>query len=48
MDGLAARFRLFIEQHENLDAIYPSGDFRASCLDYIQHMANHGTYHRGT
>lgn len=47
MDDLAARFRLFIEQHENLHTLHPSGDFRASCLDYIQHMVNHGTYHRG-
>lgn len=47
MDDLAARFRQFIELHQNLETIYPSGDFKARCLDYIQHLVNHGTYHRG-
>lgn len=47
MNDLAVRFRKFIAEHEDLGAIYPSGEFQASCQDYIQHVVNHGTYHRG-
>jgi len=46
-DELADSFRSFIEQHEDIEAVYPSGTFNARCVDYIQHMVNHGTYHRG-
>ncbi|MFC5647988.1 DinB family protein [Paenibacillus solisilvae] len=47
MNDLAGRFRIFIEQHENIEVVYPSGAFNARCVDYIQHIVNHGTYHRG-
>lgn len=47
MEELAVRFRAFIERHADVGAVYPSGDFKARCMDYIQHMVNHGSYHRG-
>lgn len=47
MDDLADQYRIFIEQHEDIKTIYPSGDFEARCVDYIQHIVNHGSYHRG-
>lgn len=47
MNGLASQFRVFVEQHEDIEAIYPSGGFNSRCIDYIQHIVNHGTYHRG-
>lgn len=47
MGDLAEQFRIFIGQLEDIEVIYPSGAFEARCLDYIQHMVNHGTYHRG-
>lgn len=47
MNDLADRFRLFIEQHEDIEVVYSSGAFNARCVDYIQHLVNHGTYHRG-
>ncbi len=46
-DELAVRFQSFIGQHEDIEVVYPSGTFNARCVDYIQHMVNHGTYHRG-
>lgn len=46
-EELAVRFRSFVEQLDNIEEIYPSGEFQARCVDYIQHMVNHGTYHRG-
>ncbi|TNJ64859.1 damage-inducible protein DinB [Paenibacillus hemerocallicola] len=47
MDDLADRFHIFLEQHDNLEQLCPSGDFKASYIDFIQHLVNHGTYHRG-
>lgn len=47
MNDLADQFRIFIEQHEDIEVVYPSGAFNARCVDYIQHVVNHGTYHRG-
>ncbi|KWX77455.1 DinB family protein [Paenibacillus jilunlii] len=47
MDNLAEQFRIFIRELEDIEVIYPSGAFQGRCLDYIQHMVNHGTYHRG-
>lgn len=47
MNGLASQFRVFVEQHEDIEAIYPYGAFNSRCLDYIQHIVYHGTYHRG-
>lgn len=47
MADLSERFLRFIEQHENLEALCPSGAFQARYVDFIQHMVNHGTYHRG-
>ncbi|GAA3407822.1 DinB family protein [Paenibacillus hodogayensis] len=47
MNELAVRFRAYIENHEDLEALCPSGTFQARYLDFIQHMVNHGTYHRG-
>lgn len=47
MNELAGRFRIFIEQHEDIQAEYPSGAYKARFMDYIQHIVNHGTYHRG-
>ncbi len=46
-DELAGQFRKFIEGHENLEAYFPSGGFQARGVDFLQHMVNHGTYHRG-
>lgn len=47
MTALSDRFRVFIEQHEDLEALCPNGDFKARYVDFIQHIVNHGTYHRG-
>jgi len=47
MAELSDRFRTFIERHEDLEAVYPSGAFKARCVDYIQHLVIHGSYHRG-
>ncbi|WP_425464427.1 DinB family protein [Paenibacillus oralis] len=44
---LSGRFRSFIEQHPDLEALRPSGEFTARYADFIQHLVNHGTYHRG-
>lgn len=46
-EELAVRFRAFIEQLDDIEVIHPSGTFQARCVDYIQHVVNHGTYHRG-
>lgn len=47
MAGLSDRFRTYIAQHENLEAMCPSGEFKSRYVDFIQHLVNHGTYHRG-
>ncbi|MBJ6362530.1 DinB family protein [Paenibacillus sp. GCM10012307] len=47
MDELSERFRTFITKHEGIEALCPSGTFKARYIDFIQHLVNHGTYHRG-
>ncbi|MBT2292127.1 damage-inducible protein DinB [Paenibacillus albidus] len=47
MAELAGQLHQFIDQHDNIEVVYPSGTFSARCVDYIQHLVNHGTYHRG-
>ena len=49
---LSAEYRDFIEGHENLNWIttihHPSyGTLKSSYFELLQHVANHGTYHRG-
>ncbi|WHY80064.1 DinB family protein [Neobacillus sp. WH10] len=49
---LSAEYRDFIDGHENLNAIttihHPSyGTLKASYFELLQHVVNHGTYHRG-
>jgi uncharacterized damage-inducible protein DinB len=43
---LSDRFRTFLE-HEDLDTICAYGTFEARRRELIQHVVNHGTYHRG-
>lgn len=47
MNELGERFKAFIANLENLEALCPSGSFKARYIDFIQHLVNHGTYHRG-
>ncbi|MDQ0113805.1 putative damage-inducible protein DinB [Paenibacillus harenae] len=47
MSELSVRLRKFIAEHEELEAMCPSGAFQARYVDFIQHLVNHGTYHRG-
>ncbi|SMF79988.1 Uncharacterized damage-inducible protein DinB (forms a four-helix bundle) [Paenibacillus uliginis N3/975] len=47
METLGERFRAFIEQHEDIESMYSSGGFKARYVDFIQHIVNHGSYHRG-
>lgn len=49
---LSVKYRDFIEGHENLNGIttihHPSyGTLKSSYFELLQHVANHGTYHRG-
>ncbi|WP_238403164.1 DinB family protein [Paenibacillus mesophilus] len=47
MTRLSDRFRDYIAEYEDIEAICPSGEFKARYADFIQHLVNHGTYHRG-
>lgn len=47
MIGRGERFRAYIEEHEDVEAMCQSGSFNARYVDFIQHLVNHGTYHRG-
>lgn len=47
LTGLAARFRAFINRHDDLEAICPYGAYSAPYAEFIQHVVYHGTYHRG-
>ncbi|TDF92146.1 DinB family protein [Paenibacillus piri] len=47
MIELSDRFREYIAKHEDIEALCPSGEFKARYIDFIQHLVNHGTYHRG-
>jgi uncharacterized damage-inducible protein DinB len=44
---MAERLRVFINHHEDLDALCSFGTFQARYAELIQHIVNHGTYHRG-
>lgn len=51
-DKLTERFREFFRQAGNMETIasysHPRiGTFKASSAELIQHIVNHGTYHRG-
>ncbi|MFW5438881.1 DinB family protein [Paenibacillus apiarius] len=43
---LSVTFRAFLEQ-EDLEELCSYGAFQARCADVVQHVVNHGTYHRG-
>lgn len=50
MSGLSNRFRAFIEIHEDIEAMCPSGEFKARYVDFIQHPSKlrdipSGEYH---
>ncbi|TCS93213.1 DinB family protein [Hazenella coriacea] len=47
MIELSDSFREYITNHEDIEAMCPYGEFKARYVDYIQHIVNHGTYHRG-
>ncbi|TVX96646.1 DinB family protein [Cohnella terricola] len=47
MFELSERFREYIAEHEDIESLCPSGAFTARYIDFIQHLVNHGTYHRG-
>ncbi|MEK8130536.1 DinB family protein [Paenibacillus filicis] len=47
MTDLSERFMVYLVHHDHLEALCPSGAFQARYLDFVQHLVNHGTYHRG-
>ncbi|MBP1996581.1 DinB family protein [Paenibacillus eucommiae] len=47
LSGLANRYHACFEQQQNVEAFCSYGDFNARYIDLVQHVVNHGTYHRG-
>lgn len=44
---LSEKFATFFDQQQDMNAICSYGPFQARCADLVQHIVNHGAYHRG-